>query len=458
MKSMLILAALVGLASISRGAEPEAYRNNSEFKEADFDAIRRAEFKEVPAVLPAINEADGPSPDARGAEVFAVGGVSITMETAGFAPDGVAAFLACKSEDALGSGKAEKELPVRISVAGKYYRVDIEGGGVSVPGSKPLQYCRYALLVHSPSATFSGDISLAGSNFAMTPAELRALLMDKSLNTRIPSENQPLRLKLNNGVINRAGRAEGSPVAAAAKGYVVAVDPSAGAPAASVEWVSIPGGRFMMGTDYGFKEYNDALPVHEVAIKTFEMAKTAVTVEQYAECVIKGGCTQPHTGGYCNWDVAGRENHPVNCLDWDQAVQYARFKGARLPSEAEWEYAATGGGRNQKYPWGNEPPTGDLAVINSYGTMPVCSKPAGNTAQGLCDMSGNIQQWVQGVYRESYNGAPADGSAVEGAGALRVVRGGCFATELPMNLRSDRRQALLHDYGIGVYFGFRIAR
>ncbi|MDD2805355.1 MAG: formylglycine-generating enzyme family protein [Elusimicrobiales bacterium] len=239
----------------------------------------------------------------------------------------------------------------------------------------------------------------------------------------------------------------GSRKALGNKGYVAGTDSLAGAPVKPVEFITIPGGKFTMGTDSGEKGFEDAKPIHEVAIKTFEMSKTVVTVEQYAECVIKGGCTEPATGDYCNWGKPGRQLHPVNCVDWDQAQAYAKFKGARLPSEAEFEYAATSGGRNQKYPWGNDEPTCDKAVMKSnsgYGcgtnsTMPVCSKPKGNTAQGLCDMSGNVWQWVQDKYQDSYKGAPTDGSAFEAAGSGRVIRGGSFNYDDARVLRADLR-------------------
>ena len=151
------------------------------------------------------------------------------------------------------------------------------------------------------------------------------------------------------------------------KGYVTGNGFSAGAAAKPVEWITINGGKFTMGTDSGEQGFEDAKPIREVAIKTFDMSKTAVTVEQYAECVFKGHCTEPKTGDYCNWGVAGRKLHPVNCVSWDQAYEYARFKGGRLPSESEWEYAATSGGKNQKYPWGNEEPTCDKAVMFGNG-------------------------------------------------------------------------------------------
>ena len=241
------------------------------------------------------------------------------------------------------------------------------------------------------------------------------------------------------------------------KGYVAGNDPSAGVPAKPVEWVTINGGKFTMGTDSGEKGFEDAKPIHEVAIKTFDMSKTAVTVEQYAECVIKGGCTEPATGNYCNWGKTGRQLHPVNCVDWNQAQAYAKFKGARLPSESEFEYAATSGGKNQKYPWGNQEPTSELAVFNTDSTMPVCSKPKGNTAQGLCDMSGNVWQWMQDKYQDSYKGVPVDGSAFEGAGSSRVIRGGSFSYGGAGGLRADYRGSLDPGYR-GSSLGFRLVR
>jgi sulfatase modifying factor 1 len=259
-----------------------------------------------------------------------------------------------------------------------------------------------------------------------------------------------------------------APAAAAGmtKGYIAANDPAAGALARPLEWVALSGGKFTMGTDSGENGFENAKPVHEVVLKNFELSKTAVTVEQYRECVIKGGCTEPGTGEDCNWGEEGREFHPVNCVDWNQAKMYAKFKGGRLPSESEWEYAATGGGRNQKYPWGNEAPTCDRAVMlgkggygcGSDGTMPVCSKPAGNTAQGLCDMTGNVWQWVQDSYSWSYNGAPADGGTVEfGGGYSRVVRSGSWTDYEAGSLRSDLRRYYVPGY-LNRSLGFRLAR
>jgi len=247
-------------------------------------------------------------------------------------------------------------------------------------------------------------------------------------------------LAVKTGGLEALAAADAVAVPKVSKDYVEGNEPS---PIKPVEWVTISGGKFSMGTDSAGMDFEASKPVHEVAIKTFEMSKTAVTVEQYAECVNKGQCTRPDIGEYCNWGKTGRQLHPINCVDWHQANQYAKFAGGRLPSESEWEYAATSGGNNHKYPWGNADATCDKVVggkgCASDGTMPVCSKPAGNTAQGLCDMAGNVWQWVQDKYNYSYKDAPADGSAFEGAGIDRVIRGGSFGSILSLLLRADYR-------------------
>lgn len=244
-------------------------------------------------------------------------------------------------------------------------------------------------------------------------------------------------------------------------GCATVKDPNAGTPPQPIEWVVIDGGKFMMGTNVDRRGViSDAAgPIHEVTVKTFEMSKTAVTVEQYAECVSKGQCTKPGSKRFCNWGKTGRQRHPINCVNWEDANAYARFKGARLPSEAEWEYAAKSGNRNQRYPWGNEEPTCERAVLKGCagGTMPVCSKPAGNSAQGLCDMAGNVWQWVQDVWR-SYAFAPKDGSAIDGEGSVRMFRGGSFRDEAGSGyFRTDYRG---YDFSVNrrAHFGFRLAR
>ncbi|MBI5245276.1 MAG: SUMF1/EgtB/PvdO family nonheme iron enzyme [Elusimicrobia bacterium] len=215
---------------------------------------------------------------------------------------------------------------------------------------------------------------------------------------------------------------------------------------AGIVWVRIPGGSFRMGTGNG-----DEGPAHQVAVKPFQMAKTEVTVAQYKACVDAGGCTAPDTGKYCNWGVSGRENHPVNCVDWNQAKKFSEWAGGRLPSEAEWEYAARSAGKDREYPWGDEDATCERAVISGCGngTASMCSKSAGNTAQGLCDMAGNVWEWTQDWYHGSYNGAPSDGSAwLSPAGSDRVFRGGSWGIGAGF-----ARAALRLNPGPGIRFG-----
>ena len=246
---------------------------------------------------------------------------------------------------------------------------------------------------------------------------------------------------------------------------------------ADINWVRIPGGSFNMGSNDG-DSYNNEKPVHRVTVPTFEMSKTAVTFKQYRACVSAGGCTPAHVDdGTCFVYTAGSvwgygtlpssfqgDSQPVVCVDWDQAQAYARWAGGRLPTEAEWEYAARSGGRDWKYPWGNEEATCDRAVMNDGGsgcgrksTWPVCSKPRGNTTHGLCDMAGNVWEWVQDWYHDSYKGAPTDGSAWEKpTGSYRVNRGGSWFS-IAWRVRAANRRDDDPRYRYG-YLGFRLAR
>ena len=244
-----------------------------------------------------------------------------------------------------------------------------------------------------------------------------------------------------------------------------------GEPERAVEWVTIHGGKFMMGAD----DVYDAKPVHEASVKTFQISKTLVTVEQYAQCMVQGKCAPPDMGWNCNYwhwlkTDPGRDlrHDPINCVDFDRAQQYAAFMEARLPTETEWEYAAKSEGQALKYPWGDDAPSCEKAVIDSNGgpgcgartTLPVCSKPAGNTAQGLCDMAGNVREWVQDKYQQSYAETPADGGAFEARGSGRVLRGGAFSDSYRMGMSADfrtdsRRYGNPFDHQADV--GFRLA-
>ena len=187
------------------------------------------------------------------------------------------------------------------------------------------------------------------------------------------------------------------------------------------------------------------------------------TVGQYRKCVEAGACTAPDTGTTCNWGQSGREDHPINCVDWNQAQAFAKWAGGRLPTGKEWTYAATSRGKSWKYPWGYEEATCSRAIMDDGGegcgqnrTWPVCSKPAGNSKQGVCDLAGNVWEWVQDGLYETYSGAPGDGRAWEGGASYRVVRGGSWSNAAS-GLRASYRSGGVPTYRIYA-LGFRLAR
>lgn len=234
------------------------------------------------------------------------------------------------------------------------------------------------------------------------------------------------------------------------------VDGPRSCPAVSpVTWAIIEGGTFMLGAD-------DDREGREVTVKTFALAKTLVTVSEYARCVAQGACTMPGTSPYCNWSRPERGDHPITCVTWEQANQYAQFAGARLPTESEWEFAATGRGAGWKYPWGNSDPRCDDG--SRYGrrgdgcggdSVPVCSKPRLNTKEGVCEMSGNVSQWLQDVY--FYDSPRVDGSPRPDK--FRAIRGGALsgARFHPSFMRSTVRDGYIYNISL-VHLGFRLAR
>ena len=200
-----------------------------------------------------------------------------------------------------------------------------------------------------------------------------------------------------------------------------------------VQWVRLQGGSYKMGST-GWAR--DERPVHTVRVSGFELMKTPVTLGMYAACVNAGSCSPGGTGkAECNWGKSGRSDHPINCVDLYQAQRFCSWARGRLPSEAEWEYAARGGGGERIYPWGYEEPSCARTVMTEGGhgcglgrTFPVCAKPAGNSPQGLCDLSGNVWEWVEDCWHRNYSGAPSGGEAwtTECTKEAHVVRGGCW--------------------------------
>lgn len=228
----------------------------------------------------------------------------------------------------------------------------------------------------------------------------------------------------------------------------------AGACEPLIQWLRVEGGTYNMGLGE---------VLHEVAVPHFELAATEVTTFQYGRCVDAGVCTPPGEGDGCNWNVDGRDQHPINCVNWYQARVFSAWVGGRLPSESEWEYAARSGGLVQDYPWGDEPVTCARAVMDDgtagcgeNRTWPVCSKPAGNSVQGVCDLTGNVWEWTEDVSYNGYASTPTDGSAATGDASNRVIRGGGSSYDASF-MRADYRTSDEPD-GSRAGTGFRPAR
>lgn len=225
----------------------------------------------------------------------------------------------------------------------------------------------------------------------------------------------------------------------------------------------IPAGSFKMGSS----DETDEQPIHTVNIKAFYMQETELTWNQYQPCVDAGACASDDDEGY------GKGNHPVINVSWNDVQDYIKWLNKktgqqfRLPSEAEWEYAARAT-TTSKYSWGD-----NITCDNAHydgGKGSACHfAPSGDdsgsvevkkflpNAWGLYDMHGNIWEWVQDCWNETYKGAPSNESAwVSGNCEKRVLRGGSWGFG-PTDLRSSNRDiytAVKRYY----FFGFRLAQ
>ena len=226
------------------------------------------------------------------------------------------------------------------------------------------------------------------------------------------------------------------------------------------EMVVIPAGRFRMGDIQG-KGLNDEQPVHEVRIRRpFALSRYEITFDQYDGFANATGRGLPEDEGF------GRGRQPVIRVSWNDAVDYAQWlsqqtgKQHRLPTEAQWEYAARAG-TETAYWWANEMKQG-LATCIGCGTRwdTQQTAPVGSFKSnpfGLYDIVGNVSEWVQDCWHDNYQGAPSDGSAWEkehnGDCDGRVRRGGSYIGDV----RSSSRRL----FRTGARFraqGFRLVR
>ena len=224
------------------------------------------------------------------------------------------------------------------------------------------------------------------------------------------------------------------------------------APQLIPEMASIPGGTFAMGSDDDPSEK----PIHRVTIKPFAISKFPVTVREWNACVAAKSCTYVPTG---------KDDAPVANLSWTDAQQFVQWlskvtqKPFRLPSEAEWEYAARGGTRTNFW-WGDQL-RADMANCKGCNQPYDASQPlkVGSFKPnpfGLYDMGGNIHQWAADCWHKNYQGAPPDGSPwVDNDCLSHVMRSGSWKND-PSYVRPSSRDY----YDTSVRYpthGFRVA-
>ena len=265
------------------------------------------------------------------------------------------------------------------------------------------------------------------------------------------------------------------------------------------EFVDIPGGSFQMGCSPGDGDcQDDERPVHTVSIKPFRMGKYEVTVGQFRRFVEAAGYrTDAERAGTCwavqadgqsaeqarrDWRNPGfpqTDRNPVVCVSWNDAEAYVQWlsrQGSgryRLPSESEWEYAARAGGSG-RYSFGDSEGMlcqyGNVAdrtaqgQFSRWGLAASCDDGALYTAPvggyrpngfGLHDLQGNVGEWTEDCYHDSYASAPSDGAAwTAGDCARRVPRGGSWNNQ-PRNVRSSSRHGTAADPRSTV-LGFRL--
>lgn len=260
----------------------------------------------------------------------------------------------------------------------------------------------------------------------------------------------------------------------------------------STEMISLPGGEFEMGS-HDPHAYDNEHPPHRVRVAPFKLARTPVTAFEWSQFILDGGYSrrdlwskegwawresenvvkpeywilQPDGKGYYYFGSSGprpiHPNEPVSSVSWFEAEAYARWSGKRLPSEAEWEYAARldpETGESRLYPWGNTPPSPGHACFEMHESQPapVGSKQAGMSAFGILDLAGGVWEWTSTPFLAypGFRAYPYDGYSKDHMdGHHKVCRGGSWATSTRI-LRASFRNWYVPTYRQG-FLGVRLA-
>jgi len=244
-------------------------------------------------------------------------------------------------------------------------------------------------------------------------------------------------------------------------------------PATGMEFVVVKGGCYAMGDSVGDGDPNER-PVHEVCVSDFSIGEYEVTNGQFRQF------DPQHTSNRIESDQLNDDRQPVVNVSWEQATAYAKWlsekSGAtyRLPTEAEWEYAARAGVMASRF-WGSNPDeacqyanVADLTAKQHWAkwTTFSCddkysqSAPVGSfmpNGNGIYDMLGNVWEWCEDVYNsEAYAKLPKDNPVFTGMGEYRVMRGGGWSNG-PLGVRSSHRVGLSPDFGHHA-LGFRLVK
>jgi formylglycine-generating enzyme len=198
----------------------------------------------------------------------------------------------------------------------------------------------------------------------------------------------------------------------------------------------IKGGKYKMG-----------FLKNEATVGDFCFDKTEVTAKDYEACVGTKKCTEDfiNCAPEATYKKPGKEDHPIVCVDFKQAVDYCTAQGKRLPTDEEWEWAARGGDEGRTYPWGNEPPKDQLCWSGASARNSTCSvaeHPGGASKDGLLGMAGNVFEWTT--------------NRQDAQTKDRVGRGASWRDGLASTFRNDRPGKFQVTYRCG-FLGIRCA-